>query len=34
MHGHVGLLTDINSSVTDELPIEYFVSFDIRLLIF
>ena len=31
MHGHVGLLTDINGSVTDELPIKYIVSFDIRL---
>ena len=34
MHGHVGLLTDLNGSVTDELPIKYTVSFDIRLPIF
>ena len=26
MHRHVGLLTDINGSVTDELPIKYIVS--------
>ena len=34
MHGHVGLLSDINGSVTDELSIKYIVSFDIRLPIF
>ena len=34
MHRHVRLLIDINDSVTDELPIKYIVSFDIRLPIF
>ena len=34
MHGYVGLLTDINGSVTDELPIKHIVSLDIRLPIF
>ena len=29
MHGHVGLY--INGSVTDELPIKFIVSFDVRL---
>ena len=28
MHGHVGL-TDLNGSVTNELPIKFIVSFDI-----
>ena len=31
MHGHVGLLTDTNGSVTDEFPVKYVVSFDIRI---
>ena len=30
VHGHVRLLTDINDSVTDELPIKYIVSLYIR----
>ena len=30
MHGHVGLLTDINGSVTDGLSIKHILSFDIR----
>ena len=34
MHRQVGLLTDINSSVTDGLPIKYIVLCDIQLPIF